>query len=56
MSALGDGRARTRPKLEHAVLFFWRGRYDGLLGSHGCQLRGGSLSFSMRAPHPEEKT
>jgi hypothetical protein len=55
VSALRDGRARTRPKLEHAVLFLWRGRNDGLLGSHGCQLRGGSFSSSTLALHLEEK-
>jgi hypothetical protein len=26
--------------LEHAVLVFRRGRYDGSLGFHGCQLQG----------------
>jgi hypothetical protein len=55
ISALGDGRAGARPKLEHAVLFFWRGRYNGLLGSHGCQLRGGSVPFSMPAFYLEEE-
>jgi hypothetical protein len=45
VSALNNRRARARPKLEHAVLFLWRGRWDGLLGSHGCQLRGGSFAL-----------
>src|SRR5579872_149882 len=34
-TALGDGSARPRPKLEHAVLHIWRGRNDRPLGSHG---------------------
>jgi hypothetical protein len=55
ISVLSDRRAGARPKLEHAVLFFWRGRYDGLLGSHGCQLRGGSVPSSMPTLHLEEK-
>jgi len=55
ISALSDGRAGARPKLEHAVLFFWRGRYNGLLG-HRCQLRGGSVLSSMPTLYLEEKT
>jgi hypothetical protein len=33
--ALGDGSARPRPKLEHAVLHIWWGRNDRPLGFHG---------------------
>jgi hypothetical protein len=53
---LGEGRSGARPKLEHAVLFFRRGRYDGSLGSHGCQLRGNSVFFSTTAFQLEVKT
>ena len=40
IAALGQRGSRTRPELEHAMLFFGRGCDDGLLGSHGCRLRG----------------
>jgi hypothetical protein len=41
--------------LEHAVLVFLGGRNDGSLGSHGCQLRGNSISFSTPSLQLEVK-
>ena len=48
-STLSEARSGARPEFEHAVLMFRRGRYDGSLGSHGCQLRDDFGSFSTPA-------
>jgi hypothetical protein len=55
MASLGEGRSRARPELEHAVLFLRRGRNDGSLGSHRCQLQDSFFSSSTPALLAEVK-
>ena len=50
---LGGRRSGAWPKREHAVLLLGRGRYDGSLGSHGCQLRESSATCSTPILFPE---